>query len=131
MKFDAWPVLPPGFGSGPLSSRTMSVQPNRERWPTRQLPTMPAPMTTACARGGSSVTAEVPTTGRRAGPPAARTSAEVEVPGGEEVVGDRGEVEAVDARGRRERGSVVIGVVTLDRRHRRAGHEITQLVEHG
>ncbi|CAB4836165.1 unannotated protein [freshwater metagenome] len=31
MKFEAWPVLPPGFGSGPLSSSTMSVQPNRLR----------------------------------------------------------------------------------------------------
>ncbi len=27
MKFEAWPVEPPGFGSGPLSSSTMSVQP--------------------------------------------------------------------------------------------------------
>ena len=31
MKFDAWPVDPPGFGSGPLSSWTMSVQPSRAR----------------------------------------------------------------------------------------------------
>ena len=29
MKFDAWPVEPPGFGSGPLSISTMSVQPSR------------------------------------------------------------------------------------------------------
>ena len=28
MKFDAWPVEPPGFGSGPLSSSTRSVQPS-------------------------------------------------------------------------------------------------------
>src|SRR6478735_12335611 len=56
MKFDAWPVLPPGLGRGPLSSSTMSVQPSRERWPTRQLPTIPAPMTTACAWVGRSVT---------------------------------------------------------------------------
>ncbi len=27
MKFEAWPVDPPGLGSGPLSSSTMSVQP--------------------------------------------------------------------------------------------------------
>ncbi len=32
MKFEAWPVEPPGFGSGPLSSRTMSRQPSRARW---------------------------------------------------------------------------------------------------
>ena len=32
MKFDAWPVEPPGFGSGPLSSSTRSVQPSRARW---------------------------------------------------------------------------------------------------
>src|SRR3954447_17382052 len=68
MKFDACPVLPPGLGSGPLSSRTMSVQPSHERCPTRQLPTIPAPMTTACARGGRSVTAGFPTTGARPRP---------------------------------------------------------------
>ena len=28
MKFEAWPVEPPGFGSGPLSSSTMSRQPS-------------------------------------------------------------------------------------------------------
>ena len=28
MKLDAWPVRPPGFGSGPLSTRTMSRQPS-------------------------------------------------------------------------------------------------------
>ena len=28
MKFDAWPVEPPGFGSGPLSSSTSSVHPS-------------------------------------------------------------------------------------------------------
>ena len=49
MKFDAWPVEPPGLGSGPLSICTMSVQPRRLRWPTRQLPTMPAPMMTTFA----------------------------------------------------------------------------------
>ena len=32
MKFEACPVEPPGFGSGPLSSRTTSVQPSRVRW---------------------------------------------------------------------------------------------------
>ncbi len=32
MKFEAWPVEPPGFGSGPLSRRTMSFQPSFARW---------------------------------------------------------------------------------------------------
>ena len=32
MKFEAWPVEPPGLGSGPLSSSTRSVQPSRARW---------------------------------------------------------------------------------------------------
>ena len=49
MKFDAWPVEPPGLGSGPLSSCTISVQPWRARWQARELPTMPAPMTTTRA----------------------------------------------------------------------------------
>ena len=31
-KFDAWPVEPPGLGSGPLSTCTMSRQPRRARW---------------------------------------------------------------------------------------------------
>ncbi len=31
MKFDAWPVDPPGLGSGPFSSSTMSRQPSRAR----------------------------------------------------------------------------------------------------
>ena len=31
MKFEAWPVEPPGFGSGPLSTWTMSVQPSSAR----------------------------------------------------------------------------------------------------
>jgi hypothetical protein len=53
MKLDAWPVEPPGFGSGPLSISTRSFQPSRARWPTRQLPTIPAPMTTHFACGGS------------------------------------------------------------------------------
>src|SRR4051794_25656557 len=53
MKFDAWPVEPPGFGSGPLSICTMSVQPRRLRWPTRQLPTIPAPMITQFACAGT------------------------------------------------------------------------------
>ena len=52
MKFDAWPVEPPGLGSGPLSIWTMSVQPSSARWWTRLLPTMPAPMTTTLGRGG-------------------------------------------------------------------------------
>ena len=37
MKFDAWPVEPPGLGSGPLSSCTMSVQPSRARWQARRV----------------------------------------------------------------------------------------------
>ena len=32
MKFEACPVEPPGFGSGPLSIWTTSVQPSRVRW---------------------------------------------------------------------------------------------------
>ena len=52
MKLDAWPVEPPGFGSGPLSSSTRSRQPSRARWCTRLLPTMPAPITTARALPG-------------------------------------------------------------------------------
>ena len=32
MKFEAWPVEPPGFGSVPLSSSTMSRQPSFARW---------------------------------------------------------------------------------------------------
>ena len=55
MKLDAWPVEPPGFGIGPLSTRTRSRQPSCARWCTRLLPTMPAPMMTALARAGVSV----------------------------------------------------------------------------
>ena len=32
MKFEAWPVEPPGFGRGPLSICTMSRQPSLARW---------------------------------------------------------------------------------------------------
>ena len=32
MKFEAWPVEPPGFGRAPLSSSTMSFQPSFARW---------------------------------------------------------------------------------------------------
>ena len=32
MKFEAWPVEPPGFGSGPLSTSVISVAPSRVRW---------------------------------------------------------------------------------------------------
>ncbi len=32
MKFEAWPVEPPGFGSAPFSIWTMSRQPSRARW---------------------------------------------------------------------------------------------------
>src|SRR5829696_3994521 len=49
MKFDAWPVEPPGLGSGPVSSWRMSVQPWRARWQASELPTMPAPITTTRA----------------------------------------------------------------------------------
>ena len=56
MKLEAWPVEPPGLGSGPLSTCTMSAQPRSERCPTRQLPTMPAPITTTLARSGNSLT---------------------------------------------------------------------------
>ena len=50
---DAWPVDPPGLGSGPLSIRTRSSHPSLARCSTRQLPTMPAPMTATLALGGA------------------------------------------------------------------------------
>src|SRR5580693_3982957 len=50
MKFEAWPVEPPGFGIGPLSTRTRSCQPSRARWWTRLFPMM-----TALARAGISL----------------------------------------------------------------------------
>src|SRR3954452_4749792 len=53
MKFEACPVEPPGLGSAPLSIWTMSRQPSRARWWTRLLPTMPAPITTTRAVGGT------------------------------------------------------------------------------
>ena len=49
MKFEAWPVDPPGFGNGPLSRRTTSDQPWSVRWYATELPTIPQPMTTARA----------------------------------------------------------------------------------
>src|SRR5438270_2389524 len=52
MKFEACPVEPPGFGSGPLSSRIRSRHPSSARWKARLFPTMPAPMTTARAEAG-------------------------------------------------------------------------------
>ena len=55
MKFDACPVEPPGFGSGPFSSRTRSAQPRRARWCATLEPTMPAPITTALAEEGRAV----------------------------------------------------------------------------
>src|SRR6266567_252507 len=55
-KLDACPVEPPGFGSGPLSTSTRSFQPSSARWCTRLLPTMPAPMMTALAVVGASLT---------------------------------------------------------------------------
>ena len=60
MKFEACPVEPPGLGSGPLSSWTMSVQPSSARWWTRLLPTMPAPMTTTLAVAGTVAMTESP-----------------------------------------------------------------------
>ena len=56
MKFDAWPVEPPGLGSGPLSICTMSRQPSSARWPTTEFPTMPDPITTTLAAVGRSLT---------------------------------------------------------------------------
>src|SRR5439155_26682686 len=50
--FDAWPVEPPGFGSGPLSRRTRSVQPSSGRCHARLFPTMPSPLTTPRAAVG-------------------------------------------------------------------------------
>ncbi len=52
-KFDAWPVEPPGSGSGPLSTSRMSRRPSSARCRTRLLPTMPAPITTISARSGT------------------------------------------------------------------------------
>ena len=60
MKLEACPVEPPGFGSAPLSSCTMSRHPSRARWCTRLLPTMPAPMTTTRAAAGTSAMCSLP-----------------------------------------------------------------------
>ena len=49
MKLEAWPVEPPGFGNGPLSSWTRSVQPSSASQPARLLPTIPPPITTTRA----------------------------------------------------------------------------------
>src|SRR5260370_26402377 len=57
MKFEAWPVDPPGLGSGPLSMRTTSRQPSRHRWYATLLPTMPHPITTTRAWAGRSLIA--------------------------------------------------------------------------
>src|SRR5207302_8383340 len=56
MKFDAWPVEPPGFGNGPLSTWTTSVQPSSASQPVRPLPTMPPPIPTQRALLGKSLT---------------------------------------------------------------------------
>src|ERR1700716_3535591 len=64
MKLDACPVEPPGLGSGPLSSRTMSRQPRRQRWKATLLPTMPHPITTARARTGNPLKASFRRVGR-------------------------------------------------------------------
>jgi uncharacterized membrane protein YgaE (UPF0421/DUF939 family) len=55
MKLEAWPVEPPGLGSGPLSIWTMSVQPSRARWHARPFPTIPAPTITTRALLGMSL----------------------------------------------------------------------------
>ena len=55
MKLEAWPVEPPGFGSGPFSRSTRSLQPSRARWWATLEPTMPAPITTALAEEGRAV----------------------------------------------------------------------------
>ena len=55
MKFEAWPVDPPGLGRGPLSTCTMSRQPRAARCLTTELPTMPAPITTTRALAGRSL----------------------------------------------------------------------------
>jgi hypothetical protein len=52
---EACPVEPPGLGSGPLSTRTMSRQPRRARCQARPLPTMPAPMMTTRACDGNAL----------------------------------------------------------------------------
>lgn len=72
-KFEAWPVEPPGSGSGPLSSWTMFFQPRSAKWVTAALPTTPAPMTTTSALWGSCTVVSSSTS---AGPDtvAARTS---------------------------------------------------------
>jgi hypothetical protein len=53
MKFEAWPVDPPGFGSVPFSTRRMSRQPRLARCQAMLLPTMPAPMMTTRACVGT------------------------------------------------------------------------------
>ena len=50
MKFEAWPVEPPGFGNGPLSTWMRSVQPSSVSQPARLLPTIPPPITTTFTR---------------------------------------------------------------------------------
>ena len=52
----AWPVDPPGFGSGPLSNCTMSRQPSSARCATTEFPTIPDPITTTFAAVGRSLT---------------------------------------------------------------------------
>ncbi len=75
MKFDACPVEPPGFGSAPLSSRTMSRQPRRAKCQAMLLPTIPAPMMTTFARSGSApMPLRPPTTTENAASPGGGTS---------------------------------------------------------
>src|SRR3972149_2677232 len=78
MKFEAWPVDPPGFGSVPLSSRTMSRQPLRARGQAMLFPTIPAPMTTTLAPSRSPARATPPPCGPAGSPRASRRSGEVD-----------------------------------------------------
>src|SRR5262249_32852471 len=66
MKFEAWPVEPPGFGSGPLSRRIRSRHPSSARWKARLFPTMPEPITTARAEEGRLLVVSGWATGSRA-----------------------------------------------------------------
>src|SRR5262249_54847397 len=55
MKLDACPVEPPGFGIGPLSTRTRSRHPSRARCQARLLPPLRAPTPPGLAGAGASV----------------------------------------------------------------------------
>src|SRR5437899_5015665 len=80
MKLEAWPVEPPGLGSVPFSSSTMSFQPCFARCQAMLLPTIPAPMITTPARSGSpAMRKSIPPRGpRRSSPPDVTGSGEVD-----------------------------------------------------